>query len=103
MSDGYFVDAKKFSSGGYYHLFQARFGATAACKERCPNAPFWSGVAAGVAQAPYWLRCLRGSGEGDDENQWDALTTQMSNIILLNNPYANIKRADQLLLMSSAI
>jgi hypothetical protein len=54
-------------------------------------------------------RCLRDSGEEDDENQWDALITQMSNIISLNNPYANIKlmykefRADQLLSISSAI
>jgi hypothetical protein len=54
VSDSYFVDAKKFASGGYHHLFQARFGATAVCKERCPNAPFRSGIAAGAAQAPDW-------------------------------------------------
>ena len=48
-----FVDAKKVASGGYFHLLQAPFGAATAIEHR-PDVPFWSGVAAGVAQAQYW-------------------------------------------------
>jgi hypothetical protein len=35
--------------GGYLHLLQAPFGAAAAIEHR-PDVPFWSGVAAGLAQ-----------------------------------------------------
>jgi hypothetical protein len=54
MSEGYFVDVKKVASGGYLHLLRAPFPANAAIEHR-PNVPFWSGIAAGVAQAQYWL------------------------------------------------
>jgi hypothetical protein len=53
MFKGYFVDAEKVASGGYLHLLQAPFGATAAV-EHHPDVPFQSGVAAGAAQAQYW-------------------------------------------------
>jgi hypothetical protein len=53
MFEGYFVDAEKVASGGYLHLLQAPFGATAAV-EHHPDVPFQSGVAAGAAQAQYW-------------------------------------------------
>ena len=50
MSNGYFVDAKKVASGGYFHLLQSPFSAAAA-KEHCPNAPFLPDVTTGVVQA----------------------------------------------------
>ena len=75
MSKGYFVDAKVVASGGYLHLLQSPFGAAAAI-EHCPNIPFWSGVAVGVAQVQYWL--LRSQcGKEDNENQCDALITHL--------------------------
>ncbi len=58
MSEGDFVDAKKVASAGYSHLLQAPFGAAAAIKHR-PDVPFWSGVAAGAAQAQYWSLYLQ--------------------------------------------
>jgi hypothetical protein len=54
MSEGNFVDAKKVALWGYLHLLQAPFGAAAAI-EHHPDVPFRSGVAAGTAQAQYWL------------------------------------------------
>jgi len=53
MSEGDFVDVKKVASGGYLHLLQAPFDAAAAIEHR-PDVPFWSGIAAGAAQAQYW-------------------------------------------------
>jgi hypothetical protein len=53
MSEDDFVDAKKGCMGGYLHLLQAPFGAAAAIEHR-PDVPFWSGVAAGLAQVQYW-------------------------------------------------
>ncbi len=78
MSEGDFVDAKRVALGGYLHLLQAPFGATAAI-EHCPDLPFWSGVAAGAAQAQYW------PGKEDDENQHDASTTHRALNSLIDN------------------
>jgi hypothetical protein len=58
MSEDDFVDAKKGCMGGYLHLLQAPFGAAAAIEHR-PDVPFWSGVAAGLAQVQYWSLHLR--------------------------------------------
>ncbi len=44
---------KGWIGGGFFHLLQAPFGAALAKKHR-PCGLSWSGVATGVAQAPYW-------------------------------------------------
>ncbi len=44
--------------GGYFHLLQASFG-TGVAKKHCPHALSWSSVAAGAAEAPYWLLPLQ--------------------------------------------
>ncbi len=49
---------KGWIGGGYFHLLQAPFGTALARKHR-PCAPSWSGVMAGVVQAPYWLLPLQ--------------------------------------------
>jgi hypothetical protein len=49
---------KGWIGGGYFHLLQALFG-SAVAKKHHPSAPSWSGVAAGAAQAPYWLLPLQ--------------------------------------------
>ncbi len=49
---------KGLIGGGYFHLFQAPFGAAMA-KKHHPHAPSWSSVVAVAAQAPYWLLPLQ--------------------------------------------
>jgi hypothetical protein len=46
--------AEKVAMEGYFHILQGPFG-TAAAKDYCQHAPFWSGIAAGAALVPNWL------------------------------------------------
>ena len=73
MSETDFVDSKTVASGGYLHLLQAPFGATAALEHR-PEVPFRSGVA-GMRRRRNIGRCIRDHGKEDNENQHDASLT----------------------------
>ncbi len=49
---------KRWIGGSYFYLLQAPFS-TAVAKKHHPHALSWSSVAAGAAQAPYWLLPLQ--------------------------------------------